>query len=101
MAYPAQVPVDVTQDHIGRGVPGVSQRCPLALAFLEVMGKLLGGELHVSVWYTAVIYGRYPQRPYAMYSIPPEAYDFVVDFDAGGTVTPTTFVFTLLKEESE
>lgn len=61
------VRVTVTQEHIDKGIPGDSRRCPFALA---IQGKGYGLPAN---------------------GLPEEARQFLRDFDAGRPVGPITF----------
>lgn len=77
--------VVVTQDHIDRGLPARAQLCPIALALNEQHGN--GHYVMVS----AIDYSPNGWQTVAWYHMPPEASQFVRDFDHDRPVQPFEF----------
>ncbi|KKL61653.1 hypothetical protein LCGC14_2193140 [marine sediment metagenome] len=74
--------VNVTQDHIAQGIRDDMCRCPIALALLPSVGSL-----SVSREYVITLH-------HGEFDLPPEAQQFIRDFDAGRMVYPISFEMT-------
>ena len=85
--------IEVTEDHIQRGLSGSPQRCPIALAIKEAAGHAAG----VSVGCQSVSIRLY--RRHRKYYLPENAIQFVEVFDNSGTGQP--FVLELDSENME
>ena len=82
--------VEVTQDHINRGVPTVC-KCPVALAIMEEGRKVKYGlcaavrTTNVRLWHLR------ESPPMKTVQLPPEAAQFIRDFDSKKPVQPFSF----------
>ncbi|KKN06533.1 hypothetical protein LCGC14_1076170 [marine sediment metagenome] len=74
--------VNVTQDHIKRGIQDDMCSCPIALALLPSMGGVTVAREYVAT------------RDHGEFDLPPEAQQFIRDFDAGWMVYPISFEMT-------
>jgi hypothetical protein len=81
--------IEVTQEHIEKGVPEEECNCPIALAIRDAFNV---EELEVSVNATVIRVG-FDHCP-----TPEEAEAFVCDFDDGRSVRPFTFDLPIEEE---
>jgi hypothetical protein len=78
--------VNVTQDHIDRGVAKNCEFCPVALA----LKKSFPGALDVGVNQATLSFSD-PERRFWWTEAPDEVSDFIIMFDCGQPVEPFSF----------
>ena len=77
--------IQVTQSCIDRGLSGIPDKCPVALALIEA------GHVKITVGARTLSIGA--TNPSTMRLLSNEARLFIEDFDAGNTVEPFEFDF--------
>src|SRR4051812_22845581 len=87
------VRIDITQDHIDRGVKGRSRECPVSLGITEHL--LPGCEAVVGAsgaWFGIVDADSEEMADLCGFiNFPPEVTDFIIAFDNGKKVAPISF----------
>jgi hypothetical protein len=94
MNIPAELVVQVTADDIANGTPGSPCQCPIALAAVRALGDDWAGVLKVEEdrELRIALYGNpIDVDPYATFTLPDDALEFVMRFDTAGPVEPFTF----------
>lgn len=83
-------PIAITSEDIGKGAVSDCYSCPIALAaHRRWRGFIINvGHFNIAVWRSGS-----PTRK-RLYSLPPEARQFIDDFDSHRSVEPITFTVT-------
>lgn len=88
--------VDVTANHIKKGVCDSSRKCAIALALLDVDKNIKSVALNGR---EACI--RFKDGTVGVYRTPARARSFIREFDDGKKVSPTSFIFELSRPEGD
>ena len=87
------IEIDVKQHHIDEGIMKDTARCPIALAIDEKFGYEVGIRTTVDQELVVINMNSYTYQ--CDFDEWHDAYEFIVDFDDGKTVDPTTLTFDM------
>jgi hypothetical protein len=87
--------IEVTREHIARGVAGDCNRCSVALAVADAIPPAEGCRVHIAVCNSGIGITMTGPDGYSMdcesFDTPWNVRDFIADFDDGEPVSPIAF----------
>ncbi len=88
-----RVKINVTQDHIDKGIPGSSYKCPVALAIKETLPPGDARRISVGLCYVSFYRKKGINRFYT-YGLPKRIVTFIETFDEKKKVRPMHFTLS-------
>lgn len=99
-----EVTIDITQEVIDSGCPRKSGNCPIAIAIMKAVGKILPDKLiFVQAFATDLSFSFYVSGGEKLHFGRPatqKTHDFIIDFDRDRPVQPFTETITFTKKET-